>query len=218
MTPKHIRRIALAGLIASASLAQAQTHVSTYGLADVAIGRFQNPGSAAVNAVESGKMTTSHLGFRGSEDLGGGLSAVFVLEHFFRPDTGTPGRFDGDVYWGRNAYVGFRGAFGSVHVGRITTSLFVNTLVYNPFGDSFGFSPSIRHFFASGTVTGDSAWSDSLRYTSPKFGGVSFTAHVAAGEGNGGHNTGLSAQYGGGPLSVGAAWQNARKGATVADT
>jgi predicted porin len=182
------------------------------------VGRFQAPGAAAVNAVESGKMTTSHIGFRGTEDLGGGLSAVFALEHFLRADTGSAGRFDADTFWARNAFVGLTGSFGSVHAGRLTTSLFVNTLRFNPFGDSFGFSPSIRHFFASGTVTGDSGWSDSVRYTSPTIGGAAFTAHVAAGEGNGGRNAGVSGQYGSGPVALAAAWQNVKKGATVADT
>jgi predicted porin len=215
-TPR--RGLAAACLCILAGGAHAQASVAAYGLVDLSVGRFQAPGAAAIKAVESGKMTTSHLGFKGTEALGNGLAAVFVLEHFLRADTGSAGRFDGDVFWARNAYVGLSGALGAVHAGRITTSLFVNTLLFNPFGDSFGFSPSIRHFFTSGTTTGDSAWGDSVRYTSPKFGGASFTAHVAAGEGNGGRNTGVSALYGGGALGLSAAWQKAEKGATLADT
>ncbi len=218
MTSNSIRQAAAAGLCVIALGANAQSNVTVSGLLDLSVGQFQAPGGASLKAVESGKMTTSHLGFKGSEDLGGGLSAVFVLEHFLRADTGAAGRFDGDAFWARNAYVGVNGGFGSVHLGRITTSLFVNTLLFNPFGDSFGFSPSIRHYFASGTTTGDSAWSDSVRYTSPKFGGATLTAHVAAGEGNGGRNTGVSGLYFGGPLSLSAAWQKAEKGATLADT
>lgn len=219
ISSRNLARAALALGVAVSPLAHAQSTVSTYGLFDLSVGRFQAPGAAAVKGVESGKMTTSYVGFRGTEDLGDGLSAVFFLEHFLRADTGSAGRFDGDAFWARNAYVGLgRSSLGSVHVGRITTSLFVNTLRFSPFGDSFGFSPSIRHFFTSGTVTGDSGWSDSVRYSSPSFGGASFTAHMALAEGNGGRNTGLSGQYGSGPLAVGAAWQKVRKGATVADT
>jgi predicted porin len=218
-TSRKFARVALVCSIALSPLAQAQSTVSTYGLLDLSVGRFQAPGAAAVKGVESGKMTTSHLGFRGTEDLGDGMSAVFVLEHFLRADTGSAGRFDGDVFWARNAYVGLGSrSLGSVHAGRITTSLFVNTLRFNPFGDSFGFSPNIRHFFTSGTVTGDSAWSDSVRYASPTSGGAAFTAHVAAGESNGGRNAGLSGQYGSGPVALAAAWQKVEKGATVADT
>lgn len=220
ITSRNFRRIALACLVASAPLAHAQGNVSTYGLLDLSVGRFQAPGGAAVTGVESGKMTTSHLGFRGTEDLGNGLSAVFVLEHFLRANTGSAGRFDADTFWARNAYVGINGSSGSVHLGRITTSLFVNTLLFNPFGDSFGFSPSIRHYFTSGTVTGDSGWSDSVRYTSPKFGGATFTAHAALkdGNGNGGRNTGVSGVYFNGPVGISAAWQKVEKGSAVADT
>lgn len=210
---------AMSACVASLPLmASAQTSVTTYGLLDLSVGRTQAPGGAAANGVDSGKMTTSHIGFRGTEDLGGGLSAVFALEHFLRADTGAAGRFDADPFWARNAFVGLAGSFGSVNVGRLTTSLFVNTLLYSPFGDSFGFSPSIRHYFTSGTVTGDSGWSDSLRYNSPRFGGASFSSHVAAGEGNGGSNMGLSGQYARGALGLAAAWQKVEKGATVADT
>lgn len=198
--------------------AQAQSSVSVYGLLDLSAGRFQAPGGEAVHAVESGKMTTSHVGFKGSEDLGNGLSAVFAIEHFLRADTGSAGRFDGDAFWARSAHVGLAGTFGTVQLGRNTTALFVNTLLFNAFGDSFGFSPSIRHYFTSGTTTGDTGWGDSLRYTSPRLGGATLTAHVAAGEGNGGRNTGLAGTFFSGPLGLAALWQKAEKGSTVADT
>ena len=201
-----------------ASVAHAQSNVSVFGLLDVSVGRTQAPGGAASNAMNSGKMTTSHLGFRGVEDLGGGVSTVFALEQFLRPDTGSAGRFNGDTFWARNAYLGFNGGFGSFQMGRITTPLFVNTLRFNPFGDSFGFSPSIRHYFASGTVTGDTGWSESALYTSPKFGNLTLQAHGAFSGGDGGSNSGLSAQYFDGPVGLAANWQKVRKGATTADT
>lgn len=210
----------LAGALLSlvALNAWAQGSVTAFGLVDLSAGSYQAPGGASVRSLDSGKMTTSHLGFKGSEDLGGGLAAVFTIEHFLRLDTGLPGRFDGDVFWARNAYVGLTGGMGTVHLGRNTTSLFVQSLVFNPFGDSFGFSPVIRHFFSSGTTTGDTAWNDSVKYTSPRMGGVTFTAHLAAGEGNGGRNSGVSGGYSAGPMGLALAWQKAQKGATVADT
>lgn len=196
----------------------AQSSVTAYGLIDLSIGRTQNPGGVATKGIDSGKMTTSYIGFRGSEDLGGGLKGVFSIESFMRNDTGSAGRFDADTFWARNSFVGVEGGFGTVTLGRNTTSLFVQTLLFNPFGDSFGFSPSIRHYFTSGTTTGDTGWSDSLKYTSPRFGGFSFSAHAAAAEGNGGRNVGASLGYGGGPIAAGLAWQKVEKGATVQDT
>lgn len=206
--------------LASVSAAQAQTTVSMYGLVDLSAGRSQAPGGVASNGVNSGNMSTSYFGLKGSEDLGGGMSAQFAIESFLRGDSGSAGRFDADVFWARSAYVGLSGGFGSVAIGRNTTSLFVNTLIFNAFGDSFGYSPSIRHNFTSGTVTGDTGWADSIKYTSPRFGGLSFTGHIAANdEGAGsGRNTGLSALYFGGALGLGFAWQKVEKGATTADT
>jgi predicted porin len=218
---RRLERTVLAALLAAAAggaIAQTAPSVEVFGLADLWVGRNQAPGGKAVYAVDSGKRTTGHLGFRGSEDLGGGLRAVYSLETFLRHDSGDAGRFNGDAFWARNAYVGLAGAFGQVTLGRNTTSLFVQTLAYNAFGDSFGFSPSIRHYFTSGTTTGDTGWNDSVRYASPKLGDVSLTAHVAAGEGNGGRNTGVSAGWSQGAYGAGLAWQKVERGATVNDT
>ena len=203
---------------ASAGHAVAQSNVQAYGLIDLSVGRTQAPGGKAIKTLDSGKMTTSHLGFKGTEDLGSGLKASFVLEHFLRADTGLAGRFDGDAFWARNAYVGLSGDLGTVSLGRHTTALFVQTLLFNPFGDSFGYAPSVRHFFTSGTTTGDSGWSDSVRYASPRFGGLSATLMLAAGEGNGGRNSAADLRYASGALAAGLSWQEVKKGATVQDT
>ena len=93
-----------------------------------------------------------------------------------------------------------------------------DTLVFNAFGDSFSFSPAIRHYFISGTVSGDTGWNNSVMYATPSLGGLSATATIAAGEGNGGRNSAFSAMYFGGPVGLGFAWQKAKMGAAVDDT
>ena len=50
-----------------------------------------------------------------------------------------------------------------------------STINFNAFGDSFGYSPSVRHIYTSNTVTGDSGWSDSVLYTTPNMGGFTGT-------------------------------------------
>lgn len=226
---------ACAGLgLAGAARAQstAPASVQVYGLLDMSAGRFQNVGRDRLYRAESGNMSTSYLGFNGNEDLGGGLRARFALEAFLRPDTGEQGRFNGDAFFARNAFVGLSGAFGTTQLGRNTTPLFVNTLLFNAFGDSFGFSPSIRQYFVSPTVNadqtatvgrsqvvGDSGWNNSLLYSSPKSGGASFSFAVNAGEGSAtavGRNTSLSGFYGAGKLSVGAVWQQVKNGLPAA--
>ncbi len=214
--PSPHRSMLLATLVAlAAPAALAQSSVTMYGLIDLSIGATKAPGGTTSKNINSGNMSTSFIGFKGSEDLGGGMSAVFAIESFMRSDTAQAGRFDGDTFWARNAYVGLSSAAGTLTLGRNTTALFVNTLIFNAFGDSFGFSPAIRQTFISGgnfQVSGDTGWSDSVKYSSPSFGGLSFTGHAALGEGNGGRNLGVSALYFGGPLAAGLAWQRVEKG------
>lgn len=235
---------AACGLLCLAAGAQAQqastgapSNVKLYGIVDVSAGRFQNIGRDRLYRAESGRMSTSFIGFNGVEDLGGGLQARFALEAFLRADTGANGRFDGDAFYARNAFVGLSGAFGTAQIGRNSTPLFVNTLIFNAYGDSFGFSPSIRQYFVSPTVSpdqsfsvgrsqvvGDTGWNNSLVYFSPRFGGASFTAAVNAGEGAAtavGRNTSLSAYWGSGKMSfgeiaVGGAWQQVKNGLPAA--
>ena len=91
--PQHrhstvVRSALLAALLAAAAGAHAQSSVAVYGLIDLSAGRFQAPGGAADKAVEAGKMTTSYLGFRGSEDLGGGGSSLIDEKKRIRIDWG----------------------------------------------------------------------------------------------------------------------------------
>jgi predicted porin len=196
------------------TMAQAQSSVSVYGLMDMSAGQFQAAGAEKVWKAESGNMTTSFLGFKGTEDLGGGLKARFQIEHFLRLDAGAAGRYNGDAFWARTAFVGLQGAFGASSLGRNTTPLFVSTLLFNPFGDSFGFSPSIRHWFL-GAVAGDTGWSNSLAYNSPKYGGLSVNLLGNLGEGAAGaqgKNLGGNLLYFGGPFAATLAWQQVRNG------
>ena len=137
---KNILRTTPALLCAAAALAaplaaKAQSNVSLYGLIDVSAGQFQTAGTAKLKKVDSGNMTTSFIGFQGKEDLGDGLSAIWKLEGFVRVDSGASGRFAGDTFFSRNAYVGLQGKLGTVTVGRNTTPLFVSTLIFNALGD-----------------------------------------------------------------------------------
>ena len=211
------------GLAASATFAQ--SNVSAYGLLDLSIGSSKTAGAASVNNVDSGKMTTSYLGFSASEDLGSGLSAMVRVESFMRGDTGEAARFNGDAFWARTALVGLtHRQLGTVTLGRNTTALFVQTLLFNACGDSFGYSPSIRHYFTSGTVTGDTGWNQSIAYSSPSIGNVRFGVASAmrssgALRSNGG-NWSANIGYSAGPLAMSAVVQDVKKDgpAAVADT
>eukprot|EP00952_Eustigmatos_sp_NYUAD-ZCMA_P007713 32493-Eustigmatos_ZCMA.PRE.1 len=111
---------AMLGLVSLA--VNAQSAVQIYGLFDMSIGSTKAPGGTSVAGVDSGKLSTSYYGFSGTEDLGGGLSAQFKLESFFRGDTGEQGRFGGDAQFARTSSVGLsHKEFGSINIGRTTT-------------------------------------------------------------------------------------------------
>ena len=226
LKPVLMHRMAIAAaLLLAAAGAQAQSSVRLYGLMDLSVGSTKAPGGQAATSLDSGKLSTSFWGMSGTEDLGDGLAAVFKLEGFLRADSGDLGRFNGDPVFARNAYVGLSDArYGTLTLGRNTTPLFVATLSYNALGDSFGYSPAIRHYFTSGTVTGDSGWSQSALYSSPTFGGFRFGLASAGRTGSGvtsnGDNWSANVSYSGGPLSGSLVVQDVRKdGATpTADT
>lgn len=214
--------VATAFGIGLAASAQAQSSAQVYGLMDMSAGQFQLSNADKVWRADSGNMTTSFLGFKGTEDLGGGLKARFQFEHFLRLDAGAAGRFNTDVFWARSAWVGLQGSFGSVSLGRNTTPLFVSTLVFNAIGDSFGFSPSIRQVFTPSTglgmlpFYGDTGWSNSLAYNSPSFSGLSVNLLANLGEGAAGatgKNLGGNVLYFGGPFSGTFAFQQVKNGA-----
>jgi predicted porin len=197
-----------------AHAAHAQSTVQLYGLVDAWAGSSKPLGSERAWTVGGGGMSTSYWGMRGTDDLGGGWRATFTLEDFFRPQNGRAGSFDGEPFFGRSAEVGVGGPFGSVHLGRIVTPYFVTTVVFNPFIDSYTFSPAVLQTYLGVNgqgLVGGYAWNNAVAYRSPVLAG--FNANVVyalgnqAGDGNA-HKWGGSVSYAGGPISVSVAFQS----------
>jgi len=192
-----------------------------YGLIDASGSRGRPPGGDYQWKLDSGAMSRSYIGFRGSEDLGGGLRAVYRLESYLSVDTGRTGGYGGDAFWGRDSNVGLAGAFGSTVLGRNVTPLYLTTITFNPFGESFGFSPSTRHYFA-GAVLGDRSWNNSVAYVNnPR---DPLRVHIAAnarennaaGAYDNGHDFGASASYLSGPFAIALAWEKIQNSALPA--
>lgn len=117
--------LSCAALAVAAQGACAQSSVQVYGIVDGALAHITNVDAAghAVTKVPSLTGTVpSRIGFRGTEDLGNGLQAFFVLENGLSPDTGTMGQ--GGRLFGRAAQVGLKGAWGTLTLGRQNTMTF----------------------------------------------------------------------------------------------
>jgi predicted porin len=212
----------LAGALALAGTgAWGQSSVQLMGLVDAYVGGIKMAGDAGrTNVVNSGGMTTSWWGMKGTEDLGGGLKANFLLTSFFQGDSGVQGRFPGDTFWSRDANVGLSGGFGSVSVGRGLAPNFLPTILFNPFGDSFTFSPLVLHGNVplfngtgwTGTTPSDTGWSNEIVYTTPDFSGLSANVHYQFGEvagSSGPKNVGVNVLYFKGPFAATAFYERA---------
>ena len=202
---RSIRAATLVAVALSAGGAGAQTAV-LYGLLDASGSSVKPVGiDAHTQQLENGNLQRSFIGLRGSEDLGGGLRAVYRVESYLRVDVGAAGRSEGDGFWTREASVGLSGSFGTTVLGRTPTPLWLATISFNPFGESVGFSPAVRQYF-SGAMLGDTRWNNSISYTNNARDPlrVVFTANVdqSTPSGSNGHNLGLSVAYITGPLAL----------------
>ena len=114
---------AVSALAATGALAQSS--VTVYGRLNTTLEEQKN---IAVNGSRSVMQNNaSRLGFKGTEDLGGGLKAEFLLEHRFNSDTGTQ---TGGAFWAGDSYVGLSGGFGSIKLGRLTSAAYYATADY----------------------------------------------------------------------------------------
>lgn len=197
--------------------AAAQSSVEVYGLIGTYLGSVKRSGDPqAITQLNGGGLTTSFLGFRGSEELGSGNRVIWSLESFYRPDTGEQGRNATDPFWSRNAWVGVEGDFGRLTLGRQTNPMYQSMLQLSPFGTSVVFSPlALQTFVAAygGNVIGDTVWNNVIRYTTPRFGGLRGSIDYGPGEqaGRAGvANLSVHADYNSGPWSAAVSAQRLR--------
>lgn len=165
---------AFAGL--AATVAHAQSSVTLYGLIDAGIAYTNNVkkggSQGALVQATSGNINGSRFGLRGSEDLGGGLKALFVLENGYNVQNGKLGQ-NGRMF-GRQAFVGLSSnQFGTLTLGRQYDSLvdFVAPLsgTAGTFGDT-GFA----HPFDNDNLNHSVRMSNAVKYTSANYGGLKF--------------------------------------------
>jgi predicted porin len=209
---RTILATALLGMMSAG--AYAQTNVSIYGIVDTGLVFARGGAAGSETKLESGVSTGSRLGFRGTEDLGGGLSAIFTLEAGILADTG--GLDQGGLMFGRQAFVGVKGGAGTVTLGRQYTPIYSTLLIADPFGNNYGgASGQLMSDEKAGTRT-----NNTVMYASPVISG--FDAQVAyrfgevAGNTSASRQTGFAAGYANGPLTLRLAY-NRTDNATATD-
>ena len=202
--------LALAVLGAFAGAASAQSSVTIYGSLDLAVTKG-NGGTAANNSANGlskawieKQSNGSRLGFRGNEDLGGGLSAQFQIEHRFTPDNGAAA----NPFWAGRSYVQLSSATaGRVYLGREYTPAFWPAVKSDPFGwDGVAQAGSTMWAgyltpadLSTGASTGVRS-SNTVGYKSPNMGGLTAQVAVGLGEAVVGRTTGFNVEYGAGPI------------------
>jgi len=212
--------LALAVLGAFAGAASAQSSVTIYGSIDMAIAK-SNGGTAGNNGGPAGaskawtmqQSNGSRLGFRGNEDLGGGLSAQFQIEHRYTPDDGNANA----VFWAGRSYVQLSSATaGRVYLGREYTPAFWPAVKSDPFGwDGVGQLGSLQWagYLAPGNPNGGVRSSNSIGYKTPNMGGLTANAAIGLSETtNVGRNNGLNVEYGAGPIYAAVGIERISKG------
>ncbi|WP_434515204.1 porin [Dechloromonas sp. ARDL1] len=211
---KKIVALAVAALASSAAFAQ--TNVTVYGVVDLGQSFVKSSGTpdsqATVGRLDS---NSSHIGFKGVEDLGNGLKAVFQYETGFNADVA------GALAGGRDTFVGLTGGFGTVVAGNLTHPL-------RAMGAKVELAPGATGLGTTMSVTGtilglqtgaDNRASNAIAYVSPSFGGVTGTVAYINGErqanGAGQAETRayqLAVQYDNGPLYVAAGYHASKNG------
>ena len=124
--------IALAVLAASGA-AMAQSSVTLYGVADIGLA-YEDTGSAKTTRLDSGNLNGSRWGLKGTEDLGGGLKAIFTLEAGFNLDTGA--QASTTSFFNRQSFVGVQSGFGTVKLGRQNNAVYATAATWDVFGNA----------------------------------------------------------------------------------
>lgn len=212
-----LKLLGLAVLGTLSTTAMAQSSVTMYGSIDGGVRNLTNvdpAGDSQLTMASNGTFRSNRLGFKGSEELGGGLKANFVLEAGFVTATGALNNTNNQLFQ-REARVGLSGDFGSIDVGRQYTIAYKTILSFDPFNYRY---PSITYALSSTAGTRDS---NALVY-SKRVGDVTVRAGYALGEVAGStanaSKAAVGAVYARGPVRLGAVYTRAKPNVGAATT
>jgi predicted porin len=204
-----MKKIALTSLslalLGAAGAAHAQSSVTLYGVIDDSILYAHNDGGKNLWTMQQGNLSGSRWGMKGTEDLGGGLKAIFQLEGGFDPNSGKQGQ--GGLLFGRQAFAGLSAdQYGTVTLGRQYDP--VVDMVQGLTGDNYS-----EFFTTPGDVDNNdnsSRTNSAVKYVSPVWSGFQFEGMYAlggvAGSTGSGQTWSAAATYGTGPFNIAAGY------------
>jgi predicted porin len=205
--------MALACASAFAVSANAQSTLTTYGIVDM--GFVADNGAGSVEKLSSGVQSGTRLGFKGTEDLGNAMKALFVLETGIAADKGG---FNQGAGFARQSFVGLQSDVGTLTLGRQYTPFF---LTLNGVADPFasGLAGNAQNLIPTSGIRMD----NTVKYASPVFSGVSGEVAYGFGEdptGNSGanRNVGGSIGYSDSALNVRLAYHRANNATNTIHT
>jgi predicted porin len=202
--------LALAALGTFAGAAHAQSSVTLYGIVDAGLAYANNIGGNKLYETSAGNLQGDRWGLRGTEDLGGGLKALFVLENGFNAFSGKLGQ-GGDEF-GRQAYVGLSSQFGTVTLGRQYDSVVDYT-------GALEVGSQWATFYAAhpgdlDNMNNSNRVNNSIKYASANYSGITFGGLYSlggvAGQFNRNQIFSAGLGYAQGPLVLGAGYFNVK--------
>jgi predicted porin len=229
---KSLIALAIASAVSAPAAFAATSNVDIYGVLNMSL-NFVDPD--APNQESSNPSVTSagsRLGFKGAEDLGGGLSAIWQIESGFNADE------QSGTLASRNSFLGLKGGWGTVLAGNHDTPMKMVGRMVDNFGDTLGDSRNILGNVDTGVNAYDLRTKNTIAYVSPDFAGFQAVAAYVAdwnntsspqndtatnGNGNGLDNNSFDAYsingtYKNGPLMLGAAYEDHNSQAANSDS
>jgi predicted porin len=201
------KALALTALaLACTAPAFAQSSVNVYGRLNVSAEAIKIGSQSNDQIVDN----SSRIGFKGTEDLGGGMKAKFLIEHGFDASTGAAA----STFWGRESWVGLAGNFGEIRLGNMAASdAYFATADYISMHnhDTGNSSDALWGYVVTGALK------NAVAYYTPTFGGFNASAEVGEGSASKDRPMAFAANYDAGPLHLGAGYekQGADKSASV---
>ncbi len=229
-----MKQIAISfALLAASGLAAAQSSVTLFGIADATL-QHGTGSTASRTQLGSGGNSSSRIGFRGAEDLGGGLSASFWLEAALSLDSGSFGTTNtsnqasataggSGLTFGRRSTVSLSGGWGEVRLGRDYSVQYYNRFEFDPFGNN-GVGSSQTNVGSLGGPVSSRVSNAIMYFLPPNLGGIYGEAQHYRGENAGnagataddGTGSGVRMGYRAGPLNVAVAHARTRYARTAA--